>query len=407
MELFSACEWANSPTQLAIFVRALRRNDGQVEQGLDVPQMSGAELRQEHDLQELQGSTTGTGERAEAGQVPVEGEDTGICIASWESIDTGEGAAAGGTAEDGGVGGEAPAGTTRRIRPGTLEASPQTRQSGPAGGAGGNGGAEQAAFATTETSQAISQQESSSAEMVETITDSTQGSAGVAASICGAPVEESGSGSDRNPRGPRHSAGGSIGECANPAGNQPESGDCTESERGGDHHHGQLLGGEAKQAVVHYDIGLDTDDDEELLIGDGTKTPSTYGDYRWGSPSTPIKAWKQAALHESPGCGDATGIGSCGNGSGGGPGPGVGSGRAEQTDASVKDILARAFDILLGDGGAAAQDVISVLSQIDDLPVSHEKHGTFLKLKEELGKVKLNEAVSPSPKSKSNRRNRK
>ena len=144
-----------------------------------------------------------------------------------------------------------------------------------------------------------------------------------------------------------------------------------------------------------------------MLIGDGTKTPSTYGDYRWGSPSTPIKTWKQAALHESPGCGDATGIGSCGNGNGGGPGPGVGSGRAEQTDASVKDIFARAFDILLGDEGAAAQDVVSVLSQIDDLPVSHEKHGTFLKLKEALGKFKPNEAESPSPMSKSKRRNRK
>ena len=91
MELFSACEWANSPTQLAIFVKALRRNDGQVEQGLDVRPMSGAELRQEHDLQEVQGSTTSTGERAEAGQVPVEGEDTGICIARCESVDTGRG----------------------------------------------------------------------------------------------------------------------------------------------------------------------------------------------------------------------------------------------------------------------------------------------------------------------------
>ena len=111
-------------------------------------------------------------------------------------------------------------------------------------------------------------------------------------------------------------------------------------------------------------------------------------------------------------------IGRVGNGSGGGPGPDVGTVKglgclvqgevpSAALDASIKGILACAFDILLGDGGATAQDVVSVISQIDDLPMSHQKYGTLLKLKEALGKVKLNEAESPSRMSRNKRRNRR
>ena len=74
--------------------------------------------------------------------------------------------------------------------------------------------------------------------------------------------------------------------------------------------------------------------------------------------------------------------------------------KGESADACIKPIMTRALEVLVNGGNASRHDVglevDSLLSQIGDLPTSHGKHETLLKLAKELGKLK--EAEFPSPK---------
>ena len=138
-----------------------------------------------------------------------------------------------------------------------------------------------------------------------------------------------------------------------------------------------------------------------LIGGESSEAPSSADDLSSASSEAVVSQLGTMIGNSS--------IDRVGNGSGGGPGPGCLVQVAVATtvaDAAVNDIRARAFDILLGDG-ATSQEVISVIAQIEDVPMSHEKYGTLLKMREALGKILQSPAVAPSRASRRNHKSKK